>query len=369
MRQPVTDQGIAARAGAAAIGFIVVVLVFGMGVFNDAPNRDSGKSNSSKARKQNESKKLQMDLFAAATAKVGEIEDSNNGKLAFAVAVSDTDEPIIGGTDKDSRAAMLNLANPVAAVAAVKAGETPSQNLRSAISDAITKTSACGERRVTVGLQKLTNPDLTNSTAARNAFEQVLSQAGVTPDSSTPATGKLASGTNSSTPDGCWQYLRNYSVDGQKETTDIALFGERKWSVSDAAKFQSALAIGAFGESGRKVYSDMVLPKQRDEPDPNPSTPPGWGAGKALSEWPTAYQSAWGSSQRDSSSFQVTQMASFQLGPLNNKKWVTVAVRFTPAEDGSAINGKLDKSPRSVVAIQSLFEAIAAKAKAVSGAN
>ena len=165
----------------------------------------------------------------------------------------------------------------------------------------MTRSENCAQRRVVMGLQWLTH----GAVGARNAFEQVLADAGagaqVPPQIAPPEAA-------------CRAYLQQHAGALGQHALDAAYqYGTATWTVHDAIGFAHALASGAYGPAGASTLELLGMPKQPGrEPGAQLSTNVAWGVGRTFPGWTTAYKAGWGGA--DEGSFLVGQIAVVQRG-------------------------------------------------------
>jgi hypothetical protein len=189
---------------------------------------------------------------------------------------------------------MWSMSKPVALVATYEAAQGKGESLNGALvtaaTDAITRSDNCAERRVILGLQRLTGGLM----PALSAFDEVLRQAGQGRDA-TPEKSDLVEPS-------CLRYFaqRAPTSDPNAEAWE---FGTDEWTVAQAAGFAHALASGVYGSAGRFAMSLMAMPKKAslagiEGPTGDHTSNLQWGAGSSFAPWHPAYKPGWGGSQQ-----------------------------------------------------------------------
>lgn len=220
--------------------------------------------------------------------------DSLGGHASVALWLDGWSTPIVAGADPWAYGRMWSMSKPVAAIAAYEAAEEQDHTLTpalvTAMTDAITRSDNCGERRVILGIQQMTG----GLAGTLSTFDGVLAQAGVTP-SQTPQRDGLSEPT-------CLPYLQKRAPTATPDAVAWQ-FGTERWTVRQAVAFSHALAIGAYGRAGKFVLGLMATPKQPElaaleGPSGDHIANLQWGAGSAFAPWHPAYKPGWGGSQQ-----------------------------------------------------------------------
>ena len=207
------------------------------------------------------------------------------GDAEAAVWLDGWPEPVTGG-NASRRMRLWSLSKPPTAVAVLKRAGDPSAALDDAIRAAITRSENCRQRRVVLGLERLTG----GAEGARAALGDVFRQAG--------ADGVAISDSTAPADVSCRTYLQAAGR-GLPDPLGPALqLGTSEWTVRDGVAFMHALGNGVYGEAGAKVQELMALPKERSREltsDNDFSAPSDWGAGRAFAGFPgLAYKAGWG---------------------------------------------------------------------------
>jgi hypothetical protein len=215
------------------------------------------------------------------------------GTASVAIWVDGWERPVVVG-DAPAAGRLWSMSKAVAAVALFEAeerrGRSPGRVLETALTDAITRSDNCGERRVVIGLQELTG----GLPEADGAFHEVLAAADVR-IGPTPQEDTLA-------PDTCQVYFEQRAATSEPDAVALE-FGTDTWTVADAVRFAHALTNGTYGQAGAAVLSIMRKPKaaaltalEGNDGDHIPDLE--WGAGDVFAGSQPAYKSGWGGSQQ-----------------------------------------------------------------------
>lgn len=233
-----------------------------------------------------------------ATTRGVEIAQQGGDRAAAVVWPTGWKKPVIVNGKAPASGQMWSLSKPVTAIAAYDAAvaqstnDLPSKGLRQGIKDAIRRSDNCGQRRVALGLQELSEG---SQTRAIKAFADVLGKAGATVE-----TGAIQRQQDAAESSDCTRYITDVApLNGVKGTEPAVQFGTTEWTPLQAATFAHALASGTYGPAGEYVLDMMGKPKllPRRDTSKNPLVPKNlhWGAGSVFgSAWKPAYKSGWG---------------------------------------------------------------------------
>ena len=216
--------------------------------------------------------------------------------------------------------------------------------LMAAVSDAITKSDNCAQRRVVLDLQQREG----GIDGAQAAFDTVLKRAGVTL-STKPQQANI-----DGDPD-CRSYLTANRAEIRDPFGTALQLGTDEWTLHDAVRFAHALANGTYGSAGEKVLELMRQPKER----PASASPTDYTAslndppsgGTFPQEWAAAYKGGWGGHHLSPPNYRAAEIVVLNVGPHT----VALAAIFRPTVQPRSDDPGVTHAPQ---ALQALFSTI-----------
>lgn len=308
-----------------------------------AATRVASSSHAALARERGAPSAWQAGLQTALNRGVQEAEDYG-GSAAGAVWVDGWASPIdAGAADRHDR--MWSVSKPVTAVAVLEAaqsrGTSPSAGAVQAMTDAITRSDNCAQRRVELELERLTE-----STGV-SSYLNVLARAGVEPTQTVEVVPLAADEQD------CIPYLRQTAA--QDATAPAPQFGTFFWTVDDAVRFAYALGRGTYGSAGAQVLDLMRRPKEhglqptwREDYTAPLDTPPSGGTFPTI--WRPAYKGGWGGSA--DGDFSASQIIVLNVAD----HMVAIAGRFWPDHQPSSDNPGDTRAPEALGALFTSLE-------------
>lgn len=270
-----------------------------------------------------------------------EAAEGYGGLASAAIWVQGWPGPVVHG-DASRLGRLWSVSKPVTAIAAglLTSGHF-GQPLYGAMTDAITRSDNCAQRRVVLGLQQLAG----SKPRAVNDFTKVLELGSVTLHS------EYQIGSISEDQD-CIPYLQANRGTVSDPLQPALEFGVYTWNVVDAVSFAHALAIGTYGRSGSAVLHLMRLPKQyalaptsHDDYTSALDRPPSGGDFPA--SWRPGYKGGWGGSQQGD--FLAEQIVDLDLGG----HAVSLAAMFWPSAPAPSDDPGRGVSPAALEALLS----------------
>lgn len=224
--------------------------------------------------------------------------EHEGGHAEAAIWADNWPQPIVVG-DRDQMR-LWSTAKPPTALAVMAAARAARKPLypqfETWMERAFERSENCPEREMVLYLQSLAGSPLGAVNAFQNILGQARAHANVQPIPQPP------DGSACEVTPPPWLGVLRFPL-----TNDALQFGTATWTIGDAIAFAHALAIGTYGNDGRRVLALMAKPKlpSLEQSKGEFTAPYEWGAGHAFSGWKPMYKAGWGGRQHGN--FMVVQ--------------------------------------------------------------